>query len=103
MRIDLVSACRLFWLPTQVNGLVHISQLADEFVANCEDHVKEGDTVSRLPTDVPTPRTGKTDELQPRTSTIAQMRSIRAGRQAYKTNNQRYDNIPQKSLVNIAF
>lgn len=29
----------------QVNGLVHISQLADEFVANCDDHVKEGDTV----------------------------------------------------------
>lgn len=31
-----------------MNGLVHISQLADEFVANCEDHVKEGDTVSAL-------------------------------------------------------
>lgn len=29
----------------QVNGLVHISQLADEFVANCDDHVKDGDTV----------------------------------------------------------
>lgn len=29
----------------QVNGLVHISQLADEFVANCDDHVKEGDMV----------------------------------------------------------
>lgn len=29
-----------------MNGLVHISQLADEFVANCDDHVKEGDTVS---------------------------------------------------------
>lgn len=26
---------------------MHISQLADEFVANCEDHVKEGDTVSQ--------------------------------------------------------
>lgn len=35
-------------LPTQVNGLVHISQLADEFVANCEDHVKEGDTVRQV-------------------------------------------------------
>ncbi|CAM9799223.1 unnamed protein product, partial [Laminaria digitata] len=32
-------------IGTEVNGLVHISQLADEFVANCEDHVKEGDTV----------------------------------------------------------
>ncbi|CAM9702867.1 unnamed protein product, partial [Discosporangium mesarthrocarpum] len=32
-------------LGTEVNGLVHISQLADEFVANTEDHVKEGDTV----------------------------------------------------------
>ncbi|CAM9440624.1 unnamed protein product [Choristocarpus tenellus] len=30
---------------TEVNGLVHISQLADEFVANTEDHVSEGDTV----------------------------------------------------------
>lgn len=30
---------------SQVNGLVHISQLADEFVANCDDHVKEGDMV----------------------------------------------------------
>lgn len=29
----------------QVNGLVHISQLADEFVANCDEHVKEGDMV----------------------------------------------------------
>lgn len=29
----------------KVNGLVHISQLADEFVANCDDHVKEGDMV----------------------------------------------------------
>ena len=35
-------------LPAQVNGLVHISQLADEFVANCEDHVKEGDTVRQV-------------------------------------------------------
>lgn len=30
---------------SQVNGLVHISQLADEFVANCDDYVKEGDMV----------------------------------------------------------
>eukprot|EP00752_Nemacystus_decipiens_P011220 g9970.t1 len=32
-------------IGTEVNGLVHISQLADEFVANCDDHVKEGDMV----------------------------------------------------------
>lgn len=29
-----------------MNGLVHISQLADEFVSKCDDHVKVGDTVS---------------------------------------------------------
>lgn len=35
---------------SQVNGLVHISQMADEFVANCDDHVKEGDMVRINPT-----------------------------------------------------
>lgn len=31
---------------------MHISQLADEFVANCDDHVKEGDMVRYNPVDV---------------------------------------------------
>lgn len=44
------SQLRRFVTKSQVNGLVHISQLADEFVANCDDHVKEGDMVRRSDT-----------------------------------------------------
>lgn len=45
LRIQPVVHAYYLDLKHQVNGLVHISQLADEFVANCDDHVKEGDMV----------------------------------------------------------